>query len=116
MVNERALMEAFQNIKKEFQSLRHDIEEINTKLNASNGHAHEHHEHHEQAPSPDLTSIREQLERLNYAEDDVIEAMELEALKTKSKAETKALKKNPIKEVDEFISDVNTEELAEDYY
>ena len=123
MVNERALMEAFQNIKKEFQSIRHDIDEINSKLNLANGHSHEHHEHehnHNEAPSPDMASIREQLEKLNSTEDDIIESLEreLKAHQIQEKKQETKSKKSIVKEVEEFIGDVNidTEDIAEDYY
>ncbi|HLC63586.1 MAG TPA: hypothetical protein VJJ21_04690 [Candidatus Nanoarchaeia archaeon] len=119
MVNERALMEAFQNIKKEFQSIRQDIEDINSKLNLANGHSHESHDYNE-APSPDLASIREQLEKLNSTEDDIIESLEREIKAhqtTEKKPEAKS-RKSIVKEVEEFIGDVNidTEDIAEDYY
>ena len=107
MVNERALTQAFQQIKQEFRSLREEIDRLNAQLQAvhaapqavSNGFS----------ASDDLKTLQEQLERLNAAE----EELSFDEWDKEMKAH---LKKSPIKEVDEFISNADTEELAEDYY
>jgi len=120
MVNEQALIQAFQNIKKEFQSIHQEIEQINLRL--TNGS--------QTSQTEDLKELQEQLARLNYTEDDVIASLEKEvresmaskepreamASKALKKHDYRELKKNPIKEVEEFISDVNTEDLADEYY
>jgi len=129
MVNERALIEAFQNIKKEFQSIRKDIDEINSRLNNANGHTQQHTQQNTDTESQNLTSIQEQLEKLNYAEESLFESMEnitnpqvQEHQERQEHQEFKPatkIKKNPIKEVDEFIEgglDVDTDDLADEYY
>lgn len=103
-------MRAFQQVKQEFHAIREDIDKLNNRLqaahaaphsvSASNGYS---------SASEDLKNLQTQLERLNAAE----EELSFDEWDKQMKAR---LKKNPIKEVDEFISDTDTEELAEDYY
>lgn len=107
MVNERALVQAFQQIKQEFSSLREEIDKLHQQLQAV--HAAPHPVSNGFAAPDDLKTLQEQVERLNAAEEEL-------SFEEWDKQMKDNLKKNPIKEVDEFISDTDTEELAEEYY
>lgn len=107
MVNERALVQAFQQIKQEFRSLRDDLDKFHQQLQAV--HAAPHPVSNGFAATDEVKLLQERVERLNAAEEEL-------SFEEWDKQMKDNLKKNPIKEVDEFISDADTEELAEEYY
>ena len=95
MVNERALIEAFKNIKKEMDDLRNEIRKISESLNLkSNGNSEE-----------IITKMQEKINNLNYAEEDIVNEIKVTKIK---KQEIKE-----IKEVEELDDNID---LADSYY
>ena len=107
MVNEKALLQAFQQIKKEFQDVRTELDKINSQLKKPNGSSAE-----------DLKSLQSELEKLNYTEEELFEiksfkepkAAELKVKELKTKTIKKEEENEVIEELDDSIN------LADSYY